>query len=178
MKTINLKKGFTALELLVVLAIITILIAVALTGIDLSRERSRDNVRVSDIQLIQLGLQQYYDVCRQYPDSIYDMTASNNNGCPSNSGAHWASFMSDDTPKDPNGSDYYYMGVETFAGQTRCIGYHLGADLEQDDSQHLDTDDDGDSSNVTQRCDLNSSGFDGRETVNPTRYDVFSGVQL
>lgn len=169
--------GFTVLEFLVVLAIIGILIAVALTGIDLSRKKSRDDVRISDVQVIILALEQYREACREYPKSIYDDISPANNGCTPGSGITWDSFMPSGTPKDPDGNEYLYAGMAT-ASPIRCIGYHIGADLEQLENKYLKTDDNFDSTNVmTPKCLPNSPnpegmGFDGQNSSFPTRYDI------
>lgn len=169
MKTINLKKGFTALELLVVLAIIGILMSIALVGIDLSRERSRDNVRISDIQLITLALEQYQEACRQYPAEIYGTLAPTGGGCPS--GVNWYSFMPEgETPVGPDGVQYKYAGIQGFVGSPRCVGYHLGVELEQNNNKYLTSDDDG---NTTASPPCGGNGFQGDEAiVGDPIYDV------
>lgn len=169
-KTINLKKGFTVLEFLVVLAIIGILVGVALTGIDLSRERARDNTRISDVQNIILSLQQYHDVCREYPDDIYDL--GSDNGCPS--GVTWESFVGailedGSMPVDPSGVPYLYVGLGIFGTNPRCVGYHIGTELEQEDNKVLDKDDEGDSTSPPWCGTL--TGFDGEPSPDII-YDV------
>lgn len=166
--------GFTALELLVVLAIIGILLAVALTGIDLSRERARDNTRIADIQTIMIALEQYRDVCRQYPNQIYDSNTqlSNtnfSNGCPQ--GVSWKDFIVDpEILIDPDGAPYEYAA---FGALDRCRGYHIGAALEQDDSKALRQDDDENSSNLAP-CIGSNTGFDGgaNQTAPDPFYDI------
>ncbi len=165
---IDFKKGFTILEFLVVIAIMGILMSVALFGINLSRERGRDNSRISDMQLVILAMEQYRDVCREYPYSIYDDTSANAIGCPTSSGITWDDFMPD-PPYDPNGDPYQYTGLESFTSQPRCIGYHLAVRLEQDSNKYLQRDADENTSTVSQRCgsfpddinaDTSSNGFD------------------
>ncbi|MBP6925791.1 MAG: type II secretion system protein [Candidatus Pacebacteria bacterium] len=165
--------GFTALELLVVLAIIGILISVALTGIDLSRKRARDNARIADVQNIILSLEQYHDTCREYPEDIYDQNT--NNGCPTGSTITWASFMPT-TPADVSGVDYLYAGIPVSSTpNARCAGYHIGADLEQDNNKSLQADSDQDTALVPS-CDGFSLGFKGDEAVlspGENRYDIY-----
>lgn len=172
-KTIDLKKGFTVLEFLVVIAIIGILVAVALTGIDLSRQRARDNTRISDLQNIILSLQQYHDVCREYPEDIYDTSPFASNGCPS--GVTWESFVGailedGSMPVDPTSdTPYFYVGLATFGTNPRCIGYHIGTELEQEDNKVLDKDDDGNSTSPPWCGTL--TGFDGEPSPDII-YDV------
>lgn len=161
-------RGFTALELLIVIAIIGILIAVAMTGISVARARARDNVRVSDIKNIVLTLQQYHDVCRQYPNQIYgNNLALIANGCPS--GINWGTFIGDTVPLDPDGiTEYEYIAFQIFSGST-CVGYHIGATLERDDNKALNTDDDKSSvGGLTPTC-SGGTAFDG----NPNPDDVY-----
>ena len=170
-KTIDLKKGFTVLEFLVVIAIIGILVAVALTGIDLSRQRARDNTRISDVQNIILSLQQYHDVCREYPYDIYDL--GSDNGCPS--GITWESFVGailEDgmMPITPDGADYTYVGISVFGSNPRCIGYHIGVKLEQEDNKVLNADDDADSTGLPWCGTL--SGFDASPVPGEIFYDI------
>ncbi|MCL4338153.1 type II secretion system GspH family protein [Patescibacteria group bacterium] len=55
--------GFTLLELLVVISIITVLIAMGLTSFSSAQKKGRDAKRKSDIKEVQSALEQYYSVC-------------------------------------------------------------------------------------------------------------------
>jgi len=175
-KITSFEKGFTVLEFLVVLAIIGILIAVALTGIDLSRERARDNTRISDMQNIALSLQQYNDVCREYPYDIYDLNSPSDNGCPNN--VTWESFatpiLKDGLmPTDPvDGSQYSYVGISIYINSPVCVGYHLGAYLEQEENKLLANDANANSIPYP-ICGNNSLlGLDATLPANANFYDV------
>jgi len=67
MKNSN-KKGFTLVELLIVIAIISILTALIITNIYSSRGKARDAKRISDIAQLQLALEQYFNKFGVYPD--------------------------------------------------------------------------------------------------------------
>lgn len=66
----NNNKGFTLIELMVVIAIVAILTAVILSSIYGSRGKARDAKRISDIAQIQLALEQYFDRCQVYPSTL------------------------------------------------------------------------------------------------------------
>jgi len=57
------KRGFTLLELLVVISIIVILITMGLSSYSTAQKKGRDAKRKSDIKEIQGALEQYYSVC-------------------------------------------------------------------------------------------------------------------
>jgi len=61
-------KGFTLIELLVVIAIIGLLAALVLTSLTISRQKSRDVRRVSDLRQISLALEMYNSEYSGYPD--------------------------------------------------------------------------------------------------------------
>lgn len=61
------KKGFTLIEILIVVAIIAILASVILVGLGPTQEAGRDARRVSDLAEVQNGLELYYNACGNYP---------------------------------------------------------------------------------------------------------------
>lgn len=60
-KTANF--GFTLLELLVVIGIISILVGLGAVSYSTSQRKSRDAKRKSDVKILQNSLEQYYSVC-------------------------------------------------------------------------------------------------------------------
>lgn len=108
MKNFLNKKGFSLIELLVVIAIIAILSAVIITNITSSRSKARDAKRISDIANIQLALEQFFDRCKRYPPAS---NVANGNlsdvvsGCPS--GITLSSFISV-LPTAPSPGTYEY----------------------------------------------------------------------
>ena len=60
-------RGFSLIELLVVLAIIVILAALVLVNINQARIRGRDAKRVADVASIELALGLYNDANKRYP---------------------------------------------------------------------------------------------------------------
>lgn len=64
------KKGFTLIEMLVVVAIIGILSSVVLVGIGGARQRARDARRISDVNRIQANLELGYNQATGYPAPV------------------------------------------------------------------------------------------------------------
>ena len=62
-------RAFSLIELMIVIAIIGILTAAIMVNFSSAKAKSRDGKRISDLGNIQLALAQYFDRCRQYPDS-------------------------------------------------------------------------------------------------------------
>ena len=69
------KKGFTLIEMLIVVAIIAILSGLILTGLNRARMQSRDARRMADIKNIQAQLEVYYNSHNKYPASLKDPDA-------------------------------------------------------------------------------------------------------
>lgn len=62
------KKGFTLLELLVVVSIMVILLTIGLSSYSTAQKKGRDAKRKSDIREIQAAMEQYFSVCSNaYP---------------------------------------------------------------------------------------------------------------
>ncbi len=62
-------KGFTLVELLVVVSLIGILATLVLANLNSARERARDAQRKSDLRNIQTALRLYYNDLGEYPAS-------------------------------------------------------------------------------------------------------------
>ena len=61
-------RGFTLLELLVVVAIIGLLSTLAVSSLQTARARARDAKRLADLEAIRIALGLYYDEYGQYPE--------------------------------------------------------------------------------------------------------------
>jgi prepilin-type N-terminal cleavage/methylation domain-containing protein len=61
------QKGFTLIEIMVVIAVVSFLAAVILVALNGVRERARNAKRVADIQQIHKSLELYYNECTSYP---------------------------------------------------------------------------------------------------------------
>lgn len=64
------KKGFTLVEMLIVIAIIAILSSLVLVGIGRFRPGAYDAQRISDLQKVQSYLEIYYTKYRVYPTTV------------------------------------------------------------------------------------------------------------
>ena len=122
----NQKSGFTLIELLVVIAIIAIITAVIITSILSSRIKARDARRVSDVNQIQLALEQFFDKCHAYPVSL--SLSANCTG-----GTTFSNFISV-IPQDPSTHALY-----DYSTNSTHTDYVLHAALESNSDALLDS---------------------------------------
>lgn len=127
MNKVSLKRGFTLVEILIVVAIIAVLASAALVGLGPVQKSGRDARRISDLRQVQNGLELYYAKCGFYPGGVNSGT----NCTDSTPVTDWASMSASITgtiqgvtkiPQDPRGTGYMF-GTD---GST----YILGATLE------------------------------------------------
>src|SRR3989344_604929 len=65
--TVDFDKGFTMIELLVVIVIIAIMASIAIFGVQGARESGRDAKRKADLANIQSALELFRSDCTDYP---------------------------------------------------------------------------------------------------------------
>lgn len=126
----EIKKGFTMIELLVVISIIGILAALALVSFSSSQKQARDAQRKSDL--------------RQYATSLEGYANKNNSlypARPDSSGVDAQEILCDDLsldncpgdPKDDSANGYYYRyqsNGSSSTGAATSVKYVLWAQLE------------------------------------------------
>lgn len=111
-KKLKSKKGFTLIEILIVMSIIGLLSSATLIGLGTFRGAGKDTRRIADLRQIQNGLELHYAKLGTYPDALSDLTTA---------GIGIRSY-----PEDPRGGDYSYSNS--------CAGaeYALGAILDEE----------------------------------------------
>lgn len=135
-------KGFTLIEMLIVVAIIGILSGVVLIGLGPVQRGGRDARRISDLRQVQNGLELYFNKCGYYPGAA--AAAS----CPAFTQiTTWSALTTALTgsnigistvPNDPTSGRNYYYGTDGTGS-----GYVLGATLEDSSNASLSRDIDG-----------------------------------
>lgn len=124
MKTTS--RGFTVLEFLIVIGIMTILIGLILVGLTAARKNARDQGRVSQVQSVVVGLAQFYDICRMYPPTLDGTIAY-----PCLDNKTLGSLMADiDAFAWNTASGYHYAALADPLDPGVCTGFHIGSDLE------------------------------------------------
>ena len=131
------KKGFTLIEILIVVAIIALLAGSALVVAGPANRLGRDTRRISDLVHTQGALQFYYSKCGYYPG-----VAQASNPCSSfQQISSWASMSSALTgssigankiPNDPSSNKTYTYGTDS-----NGASYVLGATLEDANNSAL-----------------------------------------
>lgn len=123
--TTKKQKGFTLLELLVVMVIVGLLSAIGLGGFMSSQKKGRDTRRKADLQAIQSGLELYYNDFNEYPESGAGNTIDGCDGATCAWNSIWqknGSIYMVQLPSDPGGNTYFYSSTG--------VGYQLYARLE------------------------------------------------
>lgn len=128
-----MKKGFTLVELLVVVTIIGILMAIALVNYRIFLQKGEDAQRKADLRFLQSALEQYNADAHYYPFSITPETPL----------AFGSKIYLNKVPLDPTGEVYLYEPSGTGCGsgdaEKNCTGYCLYANLAAPSSETGDS---------------------------------------
>lgn len=142
---INKQKGFTLAEVMVVVGLIAVLLTMVLINLNRNRIQTRDNIRVADIQMIRLALEEYRANCGVFPATLELDTNNTRTSLQQNSPGGCDFELGDfiaEIPIPPayanssavnpqmNGS-YLYVGLSSrSSGQRPCFDYHIAVQLE------------------------------------------------
>ena len=124
----NQKKGFTLIELIVVISIIGILSGVIVTGIINNKAKARDARRIAELHSIKDALELHFEEQGVFPDDLSEIESS----------------FGGTLPVDPKtGDSYLYLKINGTPKQ-----YCLAAFMEERGSEGTCTDTIGDSTNM------------------------------
>lgn len=115
-----MRRGFTLLEMLIVIGIIAILVALGASSYTTAQRKARDAKRKSDLKMIQNGFEQYYSICNfNYPATL--PTAGNKlTATTINCTTLTANVDLMTMPGDPLGGEYQCVGTCDAIGYTIC----------------------------------------------------------
>lgn len=129
-------RGFSLIEILVVISIIGILSGLSLGFAGAIQKSGRDTQRESDLRVLQSALQQYYADKNRYPNDLPSLsTGGPLTNCSGTATSPTACVVTRTylgaTPKDPAGTAYYFLPIYNIGspGSTCSInnGLEVGA---------------------------------------------------
>ncbi|MES2007002.1 MAG: prepilin-type N-terminal cleavage/methylation domain-containing protein [Patescibacteria group bacterium] len=164
-------RGFSLIELLVVISIIGLLVGIIVPNLSNARAASRDARRVSDIKNIQLALALYYNDNLHYPCHITTVTGTIGSCAPDFYPTYMATIPKD--PKTPY-TDYIYSSQQNTSATDNLtcnnktvVYYHLGAVMETSSFTTNQDDDKTTAQQTGYACSASNGGarFDGNASA-------------
>ncbi|MEK7613170.1 MAG: prepilin-type N-terminal cleavage/methylation domain-containing protein [Patescibacteria group bacterium] len=162
MLSLKLFRGFTIVEIIVVVAVIGLLVILIVPSFSNSKVRTRDARRVNDIKTLAFALSQYYNDFGVYPLQLSSLMPQ---------------YLPAE-PKDPLSDLSYFYSVVTRSSyaSTDCsvypaVKYHLGAPMEVGETTNKDLILDSDwagaagSSGAYVTCSNTGADFNGNATT-------------
>jgi prepilin-type N-terminal cleavage/methylation domain-containing protein len=138
-------RGFTLIELMVVIAIIGILASIIMVSLSSAQAKARDARRIADINTLKLSLEMYYNDNLKYPSSLGALVPNYMSVLPTD-----PSFSGSNSCTNGTQSGCYYYAALISNSTGNCTGaanpptkYHLGATLEVAGNTALGQDYDG-----------------------------------
>ena len=128
-----MRKGFTLLELIIVIGIISTLIALESFVFVNSQKNARDGRRKADLENIRAAVEQYRSNNNSYPQNsrVVFATSCTTNGSLQDTAVPPNIYINP-LPSDPRCQvySYYYTALPSGCVEPACIDYVVGATLE------------------------------------------------
>ena len=114
----NGEKGFTLLEMLIVIGIIAVIITITAVSYSTAQKKSRDSRRKTDLKQVQSAMEQYYSICGyQYPLST---TGTDGGAVPTIGCANPATILMPTAAADPKTNVSYTMSTSNTSAYRIC----------------------------------------------------------
>ncbi len=124
-------KGFTLLELLIVIVIIGILAVLIIPNLASGPQRARDSQRKSDLRNIKTALETYYNDSNSYPTAGAASCVPDASSCLGTILTTGTTPYMKSVPKDPKASQNYdYLPTPASCASGACTSYTLTTTLE------------------------------------------------
>lgn len=167
--TLNAKRGFTLIELMVVVSIIGILVGSASIFFNNARDKARDSKRKQDLVAIKQALTSYYQ-----DNDYYPQCSGSDNECDSTEGDSWIQGLVEGgylnkLPKDPKqiSENIFVQLAQIFKLVPAEYNFEVFADTSPSYTPMVGSDD----GNVTK---ANTSTSDPYPPIAPTTFDTTS----
>jgi len=121
----KVQRGFTLMELMVVIAIIGILASIVFPGLTDSRKKARDSERISEIGELSIGYELFYSSCKRYP--VNGLSSADNGGGACPAGITLGDYIDATNMLDPLNAA---PNVYTYAANGTGSSYRIQAVLE------------------------------------------------